>query len=170
MHDLSYDFCIDYFARCPKLKSLTLDSFLNFNDDRYLVDQGYSGLTINKKSLEHLSEGCKELKDLKITNAFFDGFDCESKVKELFPNCNVELKKCGDDFNRYFHNGKVFKGYFWSHFDLRSLDNLEGGEIELMFTQNYELPLRSLDNLDGGEIELMFTQNYGEDIEDENGN
>ena len=95
--------------------------------------------------MEHLSEGCKELKDLKITNAFFHGFftSNKSEVKELFPNCNVELKKCGHNG----HNGKAFDGYFWSHFDLISLDNL-----------------------DGGEIELMFTQNYGEDIEDENRN
>ena len=97
----------------------------------------------------HLSEGCKELKDLKITNAFFDGFlsSSENNVKELFPNCTVELKKCGDSYNDYAYNGKAFDGYFWSRFDLISLDNL-----------------------DGGEIELMFTQNYGEDIEDENGN
>ena len=126
--------CIDYFAGCPKLKSLTLDSFLYF-EGIYDDSCGNSGIDITRESLEHLSDGCEELKDLKITNAFLGGFDCESEVKELFPNCNVELKKCGDDVNGYFHNGKAFDGFFWSH--LRSLDNLDGGEIDLMFTQNY---------------------------------
>ena len=84
-----------------------------------------------KAYLEFLSNACKELKDLKITNVYFRDFTTESEVKEIFPNCKLELKKCGDAMV----NGKVFDdGYFWSGLDLTSLD----GEIELMFTQNYE--------------------------------
>ena len=85
--------------------------------------------------LKFLSNGCKELKVLKITNAYLREFTSENEVKKIFPNCYVELKKCGN----LFLNGEAFDGYFWSHpkvhqgpFDMTSLD----GDIELMFSQN----------------------------------
>ena len=115
---------------CPKLKNLTLEFF-----------PGFAQFEI--ENLEVLSKASKELEDLKITNVYFPELTTESEVKEIFPNCKVELKKCGDAFL----NEEAFDGFFWSQSDLKSLDNLIGGELE-----------------------LMFTKNYGEDIEYENGN
>ena len=134
---------------CLKLETLILEA--GESSRPQITPMGnlfFSTFSMSFQHLDQLSINCKELKELKITGFVFDDFLDESEIKEIFfPNCNVELKKCGDHFNLYVGNGKAFDGYFWSHFDLISLDNL-----------------------DGGEIELMFTQNYGEDIEDENGN
>ena len=69
---------------CPKLQNLSL-GFFN-------PGPGY-GKGLSK--LEFLSKTCKDLKDLKITNAYLPEFTSKSKVKEMFPNCNLELKNCG---------------------------------------------------------------------------
>ena len=88
-------------SRCPKLKSLTLESGFP-SMFRFDVD-----------GLEALSKGCKELKNLKITNGYFVNVTTIDEVKEIFPNCKVELKNCGDK--------EAFDGYFWSGFDLTSV-------------------------------------------------
>ena len=67
-------------AGCPKLKSLTLDS--NMWD-----------LEINRKSLEELRKGCKELKDLKLFQ-IWQSNNAEDDIKKIFPDCNVEIKEC----------------------------------------------------------------------------
>ena len=73
----------DIFEGCPKLKTLTLESL-----------EGGSGLFIEKNCLETLSEDGKELEILRIIKGhFWDLFD-EKEVKEILPNCNVELKEC----------------------------------------------------------------------------
>ena len=73
----------DIIEGCPKLKTLTLESL-----------EGGSGLFIEKNCLETLSEDGKELEILRIIKGhFWDLFD-EKEVKEILPNCNVELKEC----------------------------------------------------------------------------
>ena len=75
----------DIIEGCPKLKTLTLES---------LVLEGGSDLFIEKNCLETLSEDGKELEILRIIKGhFWDLFD-EKEVKEILPNCNVELKEC----------------------------------------------------------------------------
>ena len=51
----------------------------------------------------------------------------EPEIKEMFPNCHVEFKNCG--WLDFIDGMEVFVP-----FDI--LDDFEGGEIELMFTQN----------------------------------
>ena len=99
---------------CPKLKNLTLESLRGWKDDTYfkakLTDLSSEDLSLSpyyvkkhffelwdlsmsKKNLEALYKGCKELKDLKLTKIGFWGVSTD-KVKEILPNCNVELKEC----------------------------------------------------------------------------
>ena len=51
----------------------------------------------------------------------------ETEIKEMFPNCNVKFKNFG--WLDFIDGVEVFVP-----FDI--LDDFEGGEIELMFTQN----------------------------------
>ena len=86
MGNATLDFIIN---GCPKLKTLSLGSH----------SLAHSNLVIFEGNLEDLSKGCKDLKDLKITNAKVwwsnrYGSYTEDKVKEMFPNCNVEIKEC----------------------------------------------------------------------------
>ena len=64
---------------CPKLKTLSLGSPTL---DLYFC----------RKSFEELSKRCKELKVLKISKAKFRLYN-EEEVKEMFPNCNVDIKE-----------------------------------------------------------------------------
>ena len=71
----------DIFEGCPKLKTLTLESL-----------EGGSGLFIKKNCL--ISLAWNELETLRIIKGhFLDLFD-EKEVKEILPNCNVEIKEC----------------------------------------------------------------------------
>ena len=68
---------------CPKLKVLTLESL-----------RGFCDLPVCKESLEALYKSCKELKDLKLTKAFFEDIFTEDEIKKILPDCNVEIKEC----------------------------------------------------------------------------
>ena len=69
---------------CPKLETLIIES----------VDETYKYLAISREHLDYLSDDCKELKELKITNVTFEDVFDESEIEEIFPNCNVETKEC----------------------------------------------------------------------------
>ena len=73
---------------CPKLKNLTLESLRGWkeNDD--------DDLTISRDNLKALYNGCRELKDLKLTKIDFRNMWTEDEIKEIFPDCNVEIKEC----------------------------------------------------------------------------
>ena len=82
---------IDLFTKgCPKLKNLTLESLRGWKDDTYFK---VWDLSMSKEDLKALYKGCKELKDLKLTKIGFWGVSTD-EVKEILPNCNVELKEC----------------------------------------------------------------------------
>ena len=107
---------IDFFTEgCPKLKNLTLESLRGWKDDtdfktklaellsEYetvwpdIKKKDFSqlwDLSISKESLEALYKGCKELKDLKFTKIGFWDVFTDDEVKEILPNCNVEIKEC----------------------------------------------------------------------------
>ena len=109
---------------CPKLKTLTFESlrgwkhwkevfasFPEIPEDVYTkpaitekIDTMWD-LTINKKSLKALYNGCKELKVLKLTKVRFEGIFTENEIKKILPDCNVEIKECQfkdlDDISLY---------------------------------------------------------------------
>ena len=125
----------DYISRgCPNLKSFALESLDLFGDSKQFIKiDPSSGL----KSLQ----SCKELKNLKFKkigffqNWYSDWHSCdESDLKNMFPNCYVDLKKCGK--LEYFWNG-CFSFMPFDHSNCDVLDNFEGEEIRLMFSQNY---------------------------------
>ena len=87
--------CPIYFIKngCPKLKTLslgspTLDIYSNPNPSPW----EHTNLYFAPQVLYQLSKGCKELKDLKISKAKFRLYN-EEEVKEMFPNCNVDIKE-----------------------------------------------------------------------------
>ena len=147
---------------CPKLKTLTLEPFQEPQSGSLWL------VTVGSLSLEALSKGCKDLKDLKITKGCFADL-AESEIRPILPNCNVEMKECwfddacGDDFIGGICRIRIGNYHYYSDV----FNYFKGGEIELMFTTEYG---DILDNFNGGELELMFTHNYDEDIKDENGN
>ena len=111
----------DYISKgCPKLKSFALES-LDLSGDSSIIEFNVSNC------LHVLSEGCKELRNLKFTKICLLCIKFP-EVKQMFPNCNVEFKNCGRPV--IIDGLKVLVP-----FDI--LDDFEGGEIELMFTQNY---------------------------------
>ena len=69
-------------------------------------------LSMSKKNLEALYKGCKELKDLKLTKIGFWDVSTD-EVKEILPNCNVELKEC------YY-----IPGYMYSYLDESDSDDM----------------------------------------------
>ena len=73
----------DIIEGCPKLKTLTLESL-----------EGGSGLFIKKNCLISLSWNEKELETLRIIKGHFSDLFDEKEVKEILPNCNVEIKEC----------------------------------------------------------------------------
>ena len=111
----------DYISKgCPKLNSFALES-LDLSGDSSIIEFNVSNC------LHVLSEGCKELRNLKFTKIVLDYYKFP-EVKQMLPNCNVEFKNCG---RPVIINGvDVFVPY-----DI--FEYFEGGEIELMFTQNY---------------------------------
>ena len=110
---------------CPKLKTLTLEPF---HDPEYtntiwyvtflsrIVAAGLPGHVLATMPISFsdlfdddmvaLSEGCKDLKDLKITKGFFPSFT-ESEIKSILPNCNVEMKECLFDDSQNAHWGRL---------------------------------------------------------------
>ena len=48
-------------------------------------------LIISEEGLEALREGCKELKDLKLTRVSFEDILTEDEIKKILPECNVEI-------------------------------------------------------------------------------
>ena len=124
----------DYISRgCPKLKSFALESLdLSGNFNQFISIEVPSGL----RSLQH----CKELKNLKfkkIRLLFSDDMNnityTENYLRNMFPNCNLEIKNCVK--SEYFHGHSFHEPFDGSNYDV--LDNFEGEEIKLMFTQNY---------------------------------
>ena len=124
----------DYISRgCPKLKSFALES-LNLSGDfkKFISIEVSSGL----RSLQR----CKELKNLKFKKIRLDFSDdmynityTENDLRNMFPNCNLEIKNCVK--SEYFDGYFSFMPFDGSNYDV--LDNFEGEEIELMFTQTY---------------------------------
>ena len=109
----------DFIGGCPKLKNLTVESLRGWKDQGpfkasflkhftdvlapeskikdALKDADFSDmwdLSIRRESLEALSKGCKELKDLKITKISFEDIFTEDDIKKILPDCNVEIKEC----------------------------------------------------------------------------
>ena len=118
---------------CPKLKSFALESLdLSGNFNQFISIEVPSGL----RSLQR----CKELKNLKfkkIRLLFSDDMNnithTENYLRNMFPNCNLEIKNCVK--SEYFHGHSFHEPFDGSNYDV--LDNFEGEEIKLMFTQNY---------------------------------
>ena len=125
--DCNFDWIFeDYIAKgCPKLRSLSLES-LNLSDSESLICMF--------DDLKSLSKGCKELKNLKLTKICLGDAESitKSEIMEMFPNCNVEFKNCV----KYKDILVSYETIPFDNFDFDFLD-LEGGEIEFMFTQNY---------------------------------
>ena len=121
----------DYIAAgCPRLRSLSFESFdLSDSGESYPLNEicVFDGL-------ESLSKGCKELKNLKLTKICLGDAESitKSEIMEMFPNCNVEFKNCV----KYKDISVSYETIPCDDFDFDFLD-LEGGEIEFMFTQNY---------------------------------
>ena len=139
---------IDYIIEgCPKLKTLTLESL-----------RGFCDLPVCKESLEALYKSCKELKDLKLTKAFFEDIFTEDEIKKILPDCNVEIKECKfedlDDSSRMSDDS-------YDSWDV----SFDDGEEYYESDKNNDI----LDNFDGREIELLFSQNYEDISRDENG-
>ena len=71
----------DIIEGCPELKTLTLESL----DGSDLIEKDF---------LKTLSEGAKELKNLKIIKGNFWSKFTENDVKKILSNCNVEIEEC----------------------------------------------------------------------------
>ena len=127
---------------CPKLESLSLESLRGWKDppkDKMskllLVSRSLRLSTINfdpkvfkdlndldvsdcwdfrieEDSLKDLSKGCKELKDLKLTNVIFEEIDTEDEVKKILPNCNFDIKECYFDGDNIIKIGLYFECVF----------------------------------------------------------
>ena len=124
----------DYISRgCPNLKSFALESLDLFGDSKQFIKiDPSSGL----KSLQ----SCKELKNLKFKKIRLLSSDDmnnitygENYLRNMFPNCNLEIKNCVK--SEYFHGHSFHEPFDGSNHDV--LDDFEGEEIKLMFTQNY---------------------------------
>ena len=78
---------------CPKLKSLSLGSpTLDLYSNPNPLPLEHTNLYFSQQSLQELSKRCKELKVLKISKAKFRLYNVK-EVKEMFPNCNVDIKQ-----------------------------------------------------------------------------
>ena len=87
------DILRDYISKgCPKLKSLSLES-LDLSDDSNMFIE-----ICESTGFSSLSKGCKELKNLKLTKICLGDANLykwrNGEIKEIFPNCNVELINC----------------------------------------------------------------------------
>ena len=114
---------------CPKLKTLTLESLSGWqkfnaqicNDDW----QGQWTLIIVEEDLEALYRSCKELKYLNLTKVWLKNIFTVDEIKKILPDCIVEIREC-----------------HFQDLDLAEtndiLDNFNGEEIGLMFSENYE--------------------------------
>ena len=83
----------DYISKgCPKLKSLSLESLDLDGDSNMFIE------ICESAGLRSLSKGCKELENLKLTKICLGDANSQKwrnrEIKEMFPNCNVELKNC----------------------------------------------------------------------------
>ena len=124
----------NYISRgCPKLKSFSLESLDLSGDSKQLISiEVSSGL----RSLQ----SCKELKNLKFKKIRLEFSDdmynityTENDLRNMFSNCNLEMKNCVK--SEYFHGHSFHEPFDGSNHDV--LDDFEGEEIKLMFTQNY---------------------------------
>ena len=88
---------------CPKLKSLTLESLRGWSKEsppRFYFEVSSFGfsefwnINISEEGLEALREGCKELRDLKLTKVTFEDILTEDEIKKILPECNVEINDC----------------------------------------------------------------------------
>ena len=97
--DILYEglFKISAFYGCPKLKSLTLESFRGREDGPPLFKEKDQNLIIESWQLKDLYNRCKELKDLKLTKIDFEDIFTEEEIKKILPDCNVEIKECRGD-------------------------------------------------------------------------
>ena len=146
---------------CPKLKSLTLESLVLSEALTTCVNplekDSDHFITIDDESFDSLSDGCKNLKNLKCTKIILDdqGLDyfTESEVKKVFPNCHVEFKNCVVKSLNGFES--------WFEWEYTPLDYTISADDEQ--DSNPEGVNDVLDNFDGGEIEFMFTQDNGEE-------
>ena len=180
--DILYEglFKISAFYGCPKLKSLTLESFRGREDGPPLFKEKDQNLIIESWQLKDLYNRCKELKDLKLTNVSFVEIYTENQIKIMFPGCNVEIKQCKfDEFdqNGYSSDDYHFRGYDSDSYESNSDDwydhgryfdnswdvSFDDGEQDSIAESGDDETNDILDNFDGGEIDLMFSQNYGED-------
>ena len=175
---------------CPKLKSLTLESLrgwtkeflsevhLGLNNPNWQNLSEFWNLIISEEGLEALREGCKELKDLKLTRVSFEDILTEDEIKKILPECNVEINDCEFpeiDDSSWMSNDSYdsdLDDLFENYDSDNSWDvSFEGGEQDSNSERSNESDenktMDILDNFDGDEIELMFTENYGEDNKDE---
>ena len=191
---------------CPKLKSLTLESLRGWAKEspKAKMSRFYSALSsfgsnqsenllsddlrnlsefwninISEEALEALREGCKELKDLKLTKVTFEDILTEDEIKKILPECNVEINDCEfpeiDDSSWMSHDSydSDLDDLFENYDSDNSWDvSFEGGEQDSNSERSNESDenktMDILDNFDGDEFELMFSENYGEDNKDEN--
>ena len=149
---------------CLKLETLILEA--GESSRPQITPMGnlfFSTFSMSFQHLDQLSINCKELKELKITGFVFDDFLDESEIKEIFfPNCNVELKdclfgnfddqasceQCGMYLDDCLCSGNFYFPYDPSNSDFDDQDSNYGEADDI------------LDNFDGSEIELLFTQDY----------
>ena len=149
------------FMNSPELKTLTLESVS--------LDDTYLNLIISESDLKNLSMRCEELENLEIINAFLQDIIAEEEVKEIFPNCDVEIEDCAlmcdecGEFGKYMSIPcKCIRDIYPdldnstddSEQDSSSDSDLDADEINDILD----------DNSDGGEIE------EGQIEEEENGN
>ena len=189
---------------CPKLKSLTLESLRGWSKEspkakmsRFLSEVSSFGLTqseillsnylrnlsefwninISEEALEALREGCKELKDLKLTKVTFEDILTEDEIKKILPECNVEINDCefpeiDDSFlttDDDSYDSDLFEDYDSDNsWDVSFDDGEQDSNSERSDENDENETLDILDNFDGDEFEWMFSENYGEDNKDEN--
>ena len=173
---------------CPKLKSLTLESLRGWSKEspkakmsRFLSEVSSFGLTqsvsllsefwninISEEALEALREGCKELKDLKLTKVTFEDILTEDEIKKILPECNVEINDCEfpeiDDSSWMSHDSydsDLFEDYDSDNsWDVSFDDGEQDSNSERSDESDENETLDVLDNFDGDEFELMFSENY----------
>ena len=131
---------------CPKLKTLILEA-----------EDESPPFSLSLPLLDEISDMCKELKELKFTNWALEDFFDDGKIKEIFPKCNVELKECYLNAScvqcEMYLEDCLCSGNFHFPYDPFNSDFDDQDS-------NYEKADDILDNFDGSEIELLFTQDY----------
>ena len=142
---------------CPKLKSLTLESF---SDDSHDFNIHENGITISKKNLKALSKGCKELKELKLNKVLFSEIADWYEIDKIlpYPNYNVEIDECEWD-EWYMSEDSYDSDDLSNDYDSENSEDVSFDDEEQ--DSNSERAYES--------DKTNNSENYGENNKDENG-